>query len=211
VTGANTARLYYMVNTGSVWTEVTRVGDGVINVTGCADSSTQIAVVTQDDGSYISEPSELASVSLATQASAANGSYTFLEAVRACAETTVKQFNKVRLTSGPQETYDEADTPLCEIEFGDIEETDEASDDGIVQVVNGTVRVIVASGGGDERKAIETALSYINRVKNAVGANTTFVAYLGRMGRVTATEAEDPFEAFEFPITGKIVTTATGR
>lgn len=143
--------------------------------------------------------------------SSANGSYSFLEAVRACAESAIKQFNKVRLTSGPQDTYDVADVPLCEVEFGNVDEQDEASDAGIVQTVNGTVRVIVASEGGDERKAIQTALDYINRIKNAVGANATFVSCLGRMGNVTATEAEDPFEAFEFPITGKIVTTATGR
>jgi hypothetical protein len=141
----------------------------------------------------------------------ANGAYSFLEAVRAVAEVAVKQFKKVRMTSGPQDTYDIEQVPMCEVEFGDIDEADVSSDAGIEQTVNGTVRVIVGSEGGDERKAIETALGYINRVKNAVGANTTFVAYLGRMGRVTATEAEDPFEGFEFPITGKILSTATGR
>jgi hypothetical protein len=144
-------------------------------------------------------------------ASSTNGATSFLEAVRAAAESEVKAFKKVYLTSGPQDAYDEGQVPLCEIEFGNIDESDNASDEGIEQIVNAKVRVMVASEGGNEGKAIQTAIGYINRIKNALGANVTFISYCGRMGTVTATEAEDPFEAFEFPITGKIVTTATGR
>lgn len=143
--------------------------------------------------------------------SSTDGANTFLEAVRAAAEDEVKVFRKVLLTSGPQDEYDVDECPLCEIRFGRIDENDESSDEGIVQIIEATVRVMVASEGGDEGKAVQTALSYINRVKNALGANDTFLSYVGRTGSVTATEAEDPFEAFEFPITGKIVTTATGR